>query len=238
MAPWKDRLVPQNFCVRGGEPTVNPQLTELVYLARENWPWSELRVITNGFFLHKHSRLAEALSRTGAILCWTVHDRSPEYLEHARRISQLIREWVAAFPFRVYVEESVRRWTRRYKGFGPDVMPFDDHAPRAAWEHCACRTARQIFRGKLWKCSTITYLRLQKEAYPEISPAWDPYLAYEPLDPSCSDAELAAFLRREEEPICNMCPANPERFQKPSPLIPVQQLLKNSRRTALESART
>ena len=210
----------------GGEPTIHLKLTAMLYLARETWPRSQVRLITNGFFLHKDPRLPEALSRTGAILNLTIHHRSPEYMQHVAAIGRLLGQWRARFPFCVQVEESYRRWTRRYKGFGPDVMPFDDNAPRVSWEHCACRHCRQLFRGKLWKCSAIAYLQLQKETYQEISPAWDPYLAYEPLDPSCSNAELLAFLRHEEEPICNLCPTSPERFQKPSPLIPVQQLLK------------
>jgi hypothetical protein len=227
MEAWRRRLLPGDFCLLGGEPTINPRLNELVYLAKEKWPYSRLRLITNGFFLHKHPNLPAALSETGAILCLTIHHRSPEYLQHVAGISKLLNEWRVNFPFRIYVEDSRRRWTRRYRGFGPDVTPFDDHTPRASWEKCACRYARQLFRGKLWKCSTIAYLQLQKEAYPEISPEWDPYLAYEPLDPSCSDAELVAFLRREDEEICHMCPASPERFTKESPLIPVHQLLKN-----------
>lgn len=226
MAPWARRLAPESFCLVGGEPTINPKLTEMVYLARRLWPHSQLRLITNGFFLHKHPGLPEALAATRAILCLTIHDRSPEYRQKAAEIARLVDEWRARHRFAVYVEESARRWTRRYKGFGPDVMPYSDGDPRSSWEHCACRSCRQLFRGKLWKCSTIAYLQLQKETHPGISPAWDPYLAYQPLDPSASDAELAAFLRRQDEPICNMCPAVPERFVKRSPLIPVKELLK------------
>src|SRR5437899_5835270 len=77
MDAWHRRLVPESFCLLGGEPTINPALTELVYLAMEKWPRSQLRVITNGFFLHNHPQLAEALSAIGAILCLTIHDRSP-----------------------------------------------------------------------------------------------------------------------------------------------------------------
>src|SRR5437762_5211133 len=82
MEPWHRRLVPESFCLVGGEPTINPKLTEMVYLAREKSPHSQLRVITNGFFLHKHPRLPEALAATKAILCLTIHHRSPEYAEH------------------------------------------------------------------------------------------------------------------------------------------------------------
>jgi hypothetical protein len=47
---------------------------------------------------------------------------------------------------------------------------------------------------------------------------WRPYLAYRPLGPECSDAELRKFVSREDESYCSMCPAAPEPFELPSPL--------------------
>ncbi len=66
MAPWVGRLAPESFCLVGGEPTINPKLAEMVYLAARFWPRSQLRLITNGFFLHKHPRLPEVLAATRA----------------------------------------------------------------------------------------------------------------------------------------------------------------------------
>ena len=40
---------------------------------------------------------------------------------------------------------------------------------------------------------------------------WKQYANYKPLLPTCSDEKLSGFLNREEEFICNMCPANPNR---------------------------
>ena len=42
---------------------------------------------------------------------------------------------------------------------------------------------------------------------PNLSPKWNPYLAYTPLEPDCTEAELERFLTAEEDPICAMCPA-------------------------------
>jgi hypothetical protein len=67
----------------------------------------------------------------------------------------------------------------------------------------------------------ITYLRLQKETYPSLSPKWDKYLEYQGLGPDCSDEELSAFLQQQEESICGMCSSEPEWFEKQSPLIPL-----------------
>jgi hypothetical protein len=119
-----------------------------------------------------------------------------------------------------------QRWTRRHHGFGPAVRPYDDGDPGSSWEHCPARDCRQLFRGRLWKCSPITYLRLQKETFPTLSDEWDPYLAYDGLAATCTDADLSAFLDSEAEPICGMCPSRPERFDKDSPLISRASLMR------------
>ncbi len=111
--------------------------------------------------------------------------------------------------------------SRRYHGVGGGVLPFEDGSPRRSWLNCAAKRCRQLFRGKLWKCSTIAYLQLQKEAYPALSCRWDPYLAYAALAPGCTEAELDRFLTAEQEGICAMCPAAPAAFEKPSPLAPL-----------------
>jgi hypothetical protein len=47
---------------------------------------------------------------------------------------------------------------------------------------------------------------MQKAKY-DLSPKWDYYLGYVPLDPACSDRELDQFIAKEDEPYCGMCSA-------------------------------
>lgn len=224
MLAWNRRVAPSLFRILGGEPTLNPRLTELLRLSAKRWPSARLAITTNGFFLHRHPDLPRVLSLHGGLLRLTVHDKSPEYLERVQEIWALLQAWRSRWYFDLIVERSYERWTRRYRGFGEDVLPFEDENPRASWEQCPCRNCVQLFRGRLWKCSPIAYLRLQKEAYPSISERWDRYLAYQGIGPECSDGELEAFMAKEEEPICGMCAAAPERFDKDSPLIPLNVL--------------
>jgi hypothetical protein len=63
----------------------------------------------------------------------------------------------------------------------------------------------------------LAYLKLQDAKY-QLSANWQPYLSYAPLEPGCSDEALEEFFSREEESHCGMCPANPQRFEKPLPL--------------------
>jgi Radical SAM superfamily len=221
MKSWNRRVVPHLFRILGGEPTLNPQLPEFIEVAARNWPHSRIGLTTNGFFLHRHPRLPEVLSRHNVVLRLTIHHQSEEYLARARVILSLVDAWRRDHPFEFVVEEAYERWTRRHLGFGSGVLPFTNRNPARSWETCPCKNCMQLFLGRLWKCSPITYLRLQKGSYPDLSPQWDDYLAYQGLGPGCSDEELRTFLERKEESICGMCSASPVRFDKPSPLIPL-----------------
>jgi hypothetical protein len=202
----------------GGEPSLHPDLASFVALARRHWPGTYLRVVTNGYFLHRHPRLPAVLQRDSrSCLYLSVHHDSPEYRERLQPILALLETWVHEFGIRVEQYESFKSWTRRYHGSGSAMEPFHDGNPRQSWEACPARTCPQLFDGKIWKCAPLAYLNLQDAKY-GLSDSWTPYLQYQPLDPACSDEEIAAFFRREEEPACGMCPARPEHFNLPIPL--------------------
>ncbi|MBC7544443.1 MAG: hypothetical protein H7338_17110 [Candidatus Sericytochromatia bacterium] len=96
------------------------------------------------------------------------------------------------------------------------MAPFADAQPRTRWENCKAKDCKQLFEGQLWKCSPLTYLRLQDTKY-GLSEAWAPYLQYQPLPPDCTDEALRLFLAHEDEAYCGMCPARPEPCEKPLP---------------------
>jgi hypothetical protein len=215
---WKQRIAPWKFRVLGGEPTLHPELTKIVVLMRQQWPDTLLELTTNGFFLQRHPELPRALAETKTTLIWSIHDDSIIYNEHVVRIRELLKQWQSAYSFMVSAKDSHRGWTRRYHGEGADMLPYSDGRPEKSWGRCPARLAKQLHEGKLWKCPALAYLPLHKRTYPALPPAWDPYLAYEALDPSCSDEELKAFAAKQAETFCGMCPATDEPFKKPSPL--------------------
>ena len=188
MSQWSGRISLGTFSLVGGEPTIHPDLTGFVRLARRHWPGAYLRLVTNGFFLHKHPELPLALQGDSkAHLFLSIHHRSPEYLEKIKSNYRLLR------------------------------CSLTRTVPRRSWEKCVAKRCPQLFEAKLWKCSPLAYLGMQDAKY-GLAAKWRPYLAYRPLEPGCTDAELAEFFAREEEPFCAMCPAEPERFRLPLPL--------------------
>lgn len=218
MEKWSGRLQPRVFSLVGGEPTVHPQLTEFVALARRQWPQAKLRLVTNGFFLQRHPELPRLLGNDpDACLYLSIHHESPEYLKRLEPQLVLLKQWQKDYGVKVQLYPSERQWTRRYHGYGADMQPFNDGEPRASWEHCRARHCPQLFEGMLWKCAALAYLGMQNERF-GLGEAWRPYLQYRPLEPDCSDAGLLEFFRREEESHCGMCPAEPRHFSITNPL--------------------
>lgn len=218
MRAWSKRITLDELNLLGGEPTMNPRLSEFVVLARKYWPATHIRIITNGFFLHRHPALPSTLEADGnASLALSVHHNDPTYLKRLRPAFDLLAAWQRDHGTIVETRQSDEGWTRRYLGSGAEMLPFEDGRSRQSWEICPARYCKQLHDGKLWKCPPLAYLNLQKAKY-ELSPRWDPYLQYAPLDPTCTDQELDEFLQREDEQACSMCSAEVLRFSLPNPL--------------------
>lgn len=218
MAAWSNRLAVEEFVLLGGEPTIHPGLSEFVTLARRHWPLARVRIVTNGFFLHRHPDLPRRLAAAGnADLALSVHHDGTGYLERLRAVFDFLAIWQRDHGTIFHRWPSHQGWTRRYLGFGAAMLPFEDGRPRQSWEICSARHCKQLHDGKLWKCAPLAYLGLQKAKY-ELSDKWDPYLRYRPLDPACTDDELDQFLALEDEPVCSMCSAEPHHFSLPDPL--------------------
>lgn len=215
---WYQRLHPESFTILGGEPTLHPQLPDFIQLVHRYWPNAELELYTNGFFLHRHPTLPDVLrSLTHFRLNISVHHDSPSYLEKVQPNLDLAHQWLDQYQIPLKIHYSHGKWTERYMGMGSTMEPFDDGDIRSSWEHCNARYCMQLFEGKLWKCGPLAYLKMQHERY-QLSDQWQPYLKYQPLEPSCSDAELLEFVAREEESYCGMCPARPQHLKLPIPL--------------------
>ena len=218
MKLWNGRLSPRRLSLLGGEPTIHPNLTEFVALARKNWPHAHLRLVTNGFFLHRHPKLPMILrDDPNHMIYLSVHHSSAEYKAKLAPIMALLEGWVRHYGIQAWTYESHHYWTRRYKGFGADMEPYEDQQPRKSWENCPARYARQLYDGMLWKCAPLAYLPLQNAKY-SLPEKWQPYLQYRALMPDCTEGELNAFFDREEESFCGMCPARPEQMALPLPL--------------------
>lgn len=217
MAQWSGRIAVKQFNLLGGEPTIHPGLCEFIPLVRRHWPKAHIRVVTNGFLLHRHPGLPKAIATAGnASLALSVHHDGEGYRERLRPVLALLDGWRRDHGTLIQLRPSHQGWTRRYRDFGAAMLPFEDGQPRQSWEICQAR-CNQLHDGKIWKCAPLAYLGLQKAKF-DLSSKWDPYLRYQPLEPTCSNSELVTFLLLEDESFCAMCSAEPLRFALPNPM--------------------
>jgi Radical SAM superfamily/4Fe-4S single cluster domain len=220
VGPWSKRLAPQYLLLLGGEPTLNPDLVEIVEECGRTWDKEVKKIlVSNGWFLHKFPNLPKMLKSTNTRLDLSIHHDSPEYLAKLAEIRDLVKSWGIVPRMR----ESFRDWSLYRVGHGKDTRPFHDEDPQRSWDVCASRHCLQIHEGMLWKCPPISYLGMHLNKYindmtDEVAREWEPYSSYRPLDVSCTDVELMEFVNRRSEGCCSMCPASPTPFRKPDPV--------------------
>lgn len=212
---WSERVAPVHFSFLGGEPLINPELSEYLRLARRLWPHSRLRLVTNGLLLGRRTDLWEALGETRTRLTVSIHSRDAAYRARLDPLLERARAEASARGFSVEERNSVDGWYRPYRGVGASMKPFADGDPSGSWRSCASRHCVTLQDNALWKCPPIAHLpRVAAKFELWRDPDWSLSLAYQPLPVNASDDELRAFFARGPEPVCGMCPSRPERFVK------------------------
>lgn len=223
---WRHRIHPNKVCLLGGEPTLNPDLCQLLALMGKAFSSRKTKrlLTTNASFLERHPNLKDVLRKFDIEIRISIHSDEPAYLEKIKKVVQELEKWEGVS--KLFTNNSGKpipgfkfndeKWTQRYLVHANQIQPFSDGNPRKSWEVCTAKMNLQLFEGKLWKCPIITYFRLlpaEKRAHPD----WDKYLKYKPLEPNCTQAELESFVRREDEFICGMCPSQTLPFTKARP---------------------
>ena len=129
-------------------------------MVRRHWPAAYILIITNGFFLHRHPGLPATLAAAGNCeLALSIHHDGAAYTERLRPIFDLLVDWRRDHGTKVQIRRSQRGWTRRYHGFGADMLPFEDGQPKQSWKVCGAKHCKQLHDGKIWKCPPLAYLR-------------------------------------------------------------------------------
>ena len=120
-------------------------------------------------------------------------DSRLEFSEAARYPNGDKREWFDILKYEI-TSDSVKYY------------PWNQGNPEQSFKHCTCPNAN-FYKGKMWKCSMIAYLRESLEASNQLDdPAWAKYLEYEPPE----DLQQAVDEVTKPHWICEMCPSNPQ----------------------------
>jgi len=232
---WSDKFnqLPLEFRLLGGEPTLHRNLVELIELSRKYMPDNNILLFTNGTYLHKHKNLKDVLIDNKIVLKLTDHSQEKKYRDKIDPIREILLKWSdEGLDYRSYDYstdfgfsseatdkgggrgDNTSIWRKQYKGDGVTMRPFEDNEPKKSYEICCCSWAKggianiQLYENKLWKCQHIAYLKdvLTKFGL-QTHPKWTPYLKYKPLSSNVTFDEMVSWMKREEEDVCNMCPA-------------------------------
>lgn len=219
-AAWSHRLHPRRFALLGGEPTLNPRLVEHVRLAREAWPDSELMLVSNGFFLHRHPELPRALVETSCRLDVSQHGMAPRYMTQFGKVKRLVRRWRTDYPgIRIKIRQSHRGWMRQYRVVDGKPVPFSSD-PDVAYRVCLQKTCTQLYRGCLAKCPAVAYFPLiEQKLMLETTLDWRLFRDYQACLPAATDADVAAFLTAKAIPQCGLCPSRRSVLRHPNPML-------------------
>lgn len=220
---WNKRIVPKRMAILGGEPLLNKDIVDIIYMTREMWNEKNeyFELVTNGWLLHKYPELPKALEDTNCVLSISIHGTTDAYNKKILEIKKTLKAWSNKFNFKINPMHMSNKWFKTYKGFGDNIQPFEDNNYEKSWDNChAGQECFQLLNENIYKCCNLAYLSLVKQKY-NISSKWNSYLNYKPLDSSCSDKEIVEFFNKKAEIYCAMCPSNPELFEKQNPLIPI-----------------
>ena len=126
--------------IMGGEPLLNPRLAEYAEAAREIFPDSDLRIVTNGLLLSGLS--ADVLARVKAADCsFDISNYPPTHRKKAEILHTLKNAEVAcnfSVPMRFFFRNILE-------------VPVDDPAP--AFNNCIFSHCHMMGDGKLAPCS-------------------------------------------------------------------------------------
>lgn len=213
---WGRRLEPVHFSFLGGEPLLNPAVPQFLTLARELWPHSTIRLVTNGLLLRRCAdNFWRALADTACVLTVSIHSRDLEYLDQLRASLEHAQSQARRLGFRCETRNSVQGWYRTHRGHGREMLPYDDGDPVASWTVCESKHCVTIENNALWKCPPLAHLpRVARKFGLDAKPEWQVPLAYQPLTLDASDDDIRTFVGLRAERVCGMCPARLSYFEK------------------------
>ena len=223
---WNKRIAPKKMAIIGGEPLLNKQIVDIIYMTRDMWNRElndNFELITNGFLLYKYPDLPKALEETQCELGISIHHYGSEYTEIIEKQLEIVRKWQESYNFKVNIfadnKTPYTKWMLPLKLVNGNIEPQNDNNIEGSWENCVTgQDCWQLFEGNIYKCPLVAYLNSHKQKF-GLSSNWDQYLSYRPLTPDCSDEEIIEFFNRKAESCCGMCPSQPPpMYEKPDPI--------------------
>jgi organic radical activating enzyme len=222
LTPWVQRLNIEAWGVMGGEPFMNPELTDWLVGVRSLMPDTQIRLTTNGLLVEKNWHVVELMQQLGnCILKLSQHieDTSIDSM-----LDRLYSQWnwtpvheyglnrlVTDNKFRFQLSDT-STFYKTFKGKYENMMPHNN-APADAFKHCCQQRCPMIYKGRLFKCGTVALTPELLDRFDR--PNWDMWQDYivPGLGADCSDQDLEQFINNFGRPnsLCRQCPTDQDR---------------------------
>lgn len=224
MVSWSEKISMDTLVITGGEPTLNPDLAEIIKSARQHWPDAHIKLITNGEHFGEEVDPIAMLKQVGNATLWiSCHwNIGPSFDLLQKRTWALINahgKWTNKHPQivdDVYMDieqdsVSVKMavysdFVRTYHGTGILMRPWQSKDPKASHSICSSPNNPQLYKNRLYKCAPIANLKDALTLHSLLDNAhWQDYLAYQGYG---IDDDLTAFVADVGKPntkICTMC---------------------------------
>jgi len=225
---WSKEVDLQSVAILGGEPLLNPTFMSWVTGVSELWPDTTVRVITNGYQLHKVNGLYELLKSNNKIKLWVgIHNKM-----HKQQIVNQVKEFLTA-PFdisfnkdnlyqefmlikdanNVAVRIEYNWWFHQGAIIKQDdTLTLHDSDANKAHEICHMSSCHHFVKGKLYKCGVVAVLPEFDQQHPLTLSDSDRSLmqSYQPLTSNSTKEEKNKFISdlANSIPQCKFCPSS------------------------------
>ncbi len=217
---WTGRLRPKKFVILGGEPTLNPDLCEILVMGRLAFPGSRKLLVSNGFFFDRHPDLPKVLCDNYYKIEISQHGNAPQYRERFQVSLNTVAKWRRDYPkLAIGIRQSHIGWRRQYDVKDGKALPILSN-PRDGWNACIQKRCCQLYLTKLWKCPALAYFsNLERKLHLDDIPDWQLFRAYQACPPTATDAQVRQFFATEDIPQCGLCPDHKIPFQHADPTV-------------------
>lgn len=216
---WLDRIDITEFGIIGGEPTLNPECKQWLYGIRELLPNSQIRFTTNAVnFLNNPQILDWCIDIGNTVFKFTLHQDLPYAQEsvdyvlkqhHWKPIKEHgINRWAGPNGVRFQINNP-DKFVKTYRGTFGNIQPHRSD-PSEAFDICVQQTCPLLYKGKIYKCSSIALLnKVLQDWNQTITDDWKPYTDYAGINYNSTLEEIKLFIDNFGKPykICKMCPS-------------------------------
>ena len=199
---WSQKIVPRTIVLAGGEPLLNPDISEIVVAARHYWPESECHLTTNGILLSRiHDDILQCFQKHNAILNISQHMDTEEYRNTLQQVLLRLKQFrISHTTLKPYLT-----W-RKHPCIDVSGVPTPCHSsPKTAYGNCSMKMCTYMHGDYLHRCGHlgVIFAAISEDA---LAPEWNRVLTHKPVTCKSSPQEIRDYLLGGPMPECSVCP--------------------------------